>query len=231
MPQDLRQSDASDRIAGGDEETALTLLYYIRDVFERKRDEASENDSRAERIRYPSKSVHAHSVSSSAARPDERLSKAPSKPHIISPPKTRSATGPSPHANSGQSIHPSCEVKMNRFADKAAPAVRPSSAPHMSSSVNARSLSSSAPCSVPSADPIGSALPTEVRAEIIKWLEAIGVTSASSVVRRREDGSRPAPLEDPWCNGVMLSELAAVLCKNGDRSMVKEVHTFLYINT
>jgi hypothetical protein len=69
------------------------------------------------------------------------------------------------------------------------------------------------------------------RADIILWLESIGVVSASSARRRSVHSSAHAacrhehmdPLSDPWCNGVLLSELAAVLCKNGAKTLVKEV--------
>lgn len=81
-------------------------------------------------------------------------------------------------------------------------------------------------------------LSPQIRAEIILWLEAKGVYSASATFRRmhyaaasNKEGSRHvpqklSPLEDPWCNGVLLCELAAVLCKTGDRSLIKEVSCY-----
>jgi hypothetical protein len=220
MPQDLRQSDASDRISGGDKETALTLLYFIREVFEQKRIESSERDSDVPRIIRPSKATLVRNSSSW----QQEESDLPLKPRAVSPPKTRSVARPSASHRSSGSIHDSCEIKMNRPADKGTSPRRCASAPRMPSG-SAQTRRSVSPA--PPADVIGSSLPTEVRAEIIRWLETIGVTSASSAVRHREDGSRPAPLDDPWCNGVMLSELAAVLCKNGDRSLVKEVNNLI----
>lgn len=69
------------------------------------------------------------------------------------------------------------------------------------------------------------------RADIILWLESLGVTSACTARRRTVHSSAHAhcrsermdPLSDPWCNGVLLSELAAVLCKAGNKRMIKEV--------
>ena len=82
-------------------------------------------------------------------------------------------------------------------------------------------------------------LSPQQRAEIILWLENRGVYSASASYRRTHRTPQDkdeygtlvkkelSPLDDPWCNGVLLCELAAVLCKTGDRSLIKEVLQYI----
>ena len=148
------------------------------------------------------------------------------------------------HANNMEgSIHPSCENRLDSDSARARTAIFQAdrSAEGGIKRPNNRSPSPRQPTAIRMSTQqelkrdhltdhhvVDPPLPTFLRAEIISWLNFIGVNSSSSAARQRKDGSsstsRPSPLEDPWCNGVLLSELAAVLCKNADRNMVKEVH-------
>lgn len=291
MPHVLRQADASERIAAGDQELAVLLAKYIKFVFdcyievEEKLQGTNSTDEDAGPQHSTSRSAPRrgsdHPETAEAPEPQvtvavtstaERTATLTSDQKSIAvtrKPQTAKTRSKSPAAKAGVErssafLRPRpSSTKANALQPVPAP-IRASSPPRISRNssglnkkVNERARSptratAEARIAAYPRDPLYSeritvqraqqarspgrepALSAPMRAEIILWLEALGVYSASVSYRRlhytpvagvASSVRRPdlPPLEDPWCNGVLLCELAAVLCKTGDRSLVKEV--------
>jgi hypothetical protein len=208
-PEVLRLADAPERIAAGDRGLAITLVKFIKDVWDVQHQAGAANGPpgpppvRVEVANSASKSSYSFKTYST-------LSNHASAPQLDTDEDSLESSSTETHqASVAQFYGLQNEIDYKQDVREA----------YINEDYSSQSYHR--------APPISAAR----RADIILWLEAIGVVSASTATRRAVHSSAHAarrheridPLSDPWCNGVLLSELAAVLCKNGAKNLVKEV--------
>lgn len=283
MPHPLRQANASERIAGGDEELAMLLVKYIKFVFDCyvEADEAldggapvvdpgqrrsvilnrpqaaivKEKDMTSTNMKPalgpgPSSSTNKKSHPEIRKKSPNRSHSAPLKPRpmnqtvhqaipapVAAPSRTlqmpQHITASPPRPGRNDQTKPDALFSTKPSIIHGSAQARIASYPAGDLASERRAVEQAQLLQSPAAPP---PLSPQQRAEIIVWLEGLGVYSASVSHRRIHYAAPDAgghfsvdkrleltPFQDPWCNGVLLSELAAVLCKSGDKSIIKEV--------